>query len=361
VVTAGVGQFVRADDLEFDARLFTPPPEFAKQLGTYRSPLIFNNGLRVGAASEWPDRRKEILKFWHDAMTQWPELMARPHFEILRSESRESFRQHRVKIELAPGRVEEAWFLVPQGNGPFPAVLVPFYEPETSVGLKGKERDFARQLTKRGFVTLSIGSPGGDARLPDPGPAAWQPLSFLAYVAANCHTMLAQRSEVDPSRIGIVGHSYGGKWAFFAGAFYDKFACVVVSDPGIVWDEARPNVNYWEPWYLGKDPNAQRKPGLISAENPRTGAYKRLVESGHDLTDVLSLLAPRPFLLSGGAEDPLDRWRALNHLVAVNSLLGFTHRAAMTHRATHDPTPESNEQLCRFFEKFLKPDSHRQP
>ena len=38
---------------------------------------------------------------------------------------------------------------MPPGNGPFPAVFVPFYEPETSVGLnkdpKAKLRDFALQ------------------------------------------------------------------------------------------------------------------------------------------------------------------------------------------------------------------------
>ena len=43
----------------------------------------------------------------------------------------------------------------------FPAVLVVFYDPESSVGLnpKHKEVDFAWQLSKRGFVTLSIGTP----------------------------------------------------------------------------------------------------------------------------------------------------------------------------------------------------------
>jgi hypothetical protein len=43
----------------------------------------------------------------------------------------------------------------------------------------------------------------------------------------------------------------------------------------------------------------------------------------------------------------------LNHTVAVNRLLGFTNRVAMTNRATHDPTPESNAQLYRFFEWAL--------
>jgi hypothetical protein len=65
-------------------------------------------------------------------------------------------------------------------------------------------------------------------------------------------------------------------------------------------------------------------------------------------------MAPRPFLVSGGAEDTLHRWRALNHAIAVNKLLGHSNRVAMTNRHGHSPTPESNEQIYLFFERFLK-------
>ena len=60
-------------------------------------------------------------------------------------------------------------------------------------------------------------------------------------------------------------------------------------------------------------------------------------------------------LVSGGAEDPPERWKALNHTVAVNKLLGYEHRVGMTNRKTHDPTEESNERLYEFFEHVLKP------
>jgi hypothetical protein len=220
----------------------------------------------------------------------------------------------------------------------------------------GKElRDFAYQLTKRGFVTLSIGSPGGDARKPDIGSAQCQPLSFLAYVAANCAQALTNLPEVDGSRIGVVGHSYGGKWAMFASCLSERFACAAWSDPGIVFDEKRSNVNYWDPWYLGAQPGPPRSPGLPDETHPRTGSYRTLVEQGMDLQELDALMAPRPFLVSGGAEDTLPRWIALNHSIAVNRLLGYDHRVGMTNRPKHDPTPESNEQIYRFFEHFLRP------
>jgi hypothetical protein len=94
---------------------------------------------------------------------------------------------------------------------------------------------------------------------------------------------------------------------------------------------------------------------VVTPENPRTGAYKRLVESGHDLHELHALMAPRPFLVSGGSEDLPARWEALNHAVAVNRLLGHKDRVAMTNRDGHAPTAESNAQAFRFLEHFLRP------
>ncbi len=334
---------------------FEPPPEFAGRFGAFRSPLLFSDGTPVKSAADWPRRRAEILKQWHDLMGPWPPRLERPKLEVISETRRENFFQRRVRLQIAPDQTGEGWLLAPDRPGPLPAALVVYYEPETSVGL-GKEplRDFGLQLARRGFVTLSIGTPGGDARQPDHGAARCQPLSFHAYVAANCWQALANLAEVDRARIGIVGHSYGGKWALFAAALWDKFACVAVSDPGVVFDETRPNVNYWEPWYLGLDPAQKRPmPGLPSADNPRTGAYRKMVETGRDLHELHALIAPRPFLVSGGSEDPPSRWTALNHAVAVNQFLGFTNRVAMTSRKGHTPTEESNEQLYAFFEHFL--------
>jgi dienelactone hydrolase len=280
-------------------------------------------------------------------------LLPEPKLAVLRTEHRDSLRFGRVKVEVSAGLQLEGWLLEPSGAGPFPAVLTVFYEPETGVGLKGKNRDFGLRLAKRGMATLSIGSPPVDAWKPDTRGAECQPLSFLAYVAANAHTALSRRPNVDPKRIGVIGHSYGGKWALFAAALHEPFAAVCVSDPGIVFDESRSNVNYWEPWYLGRDPNVTRQPGIPTVHNPRTGAYKRLSEAKRDLHEIHALLAPRPFLVSGGSEDPPERWRALHRLVEVNRVLGFSERVGMTNRPMHDPTPESNAVIDEFFATAL--------
>jgi dienelactone hydrolase len=288
------------------APLFEPPAEFAHANERFPSVLKFKDGNAVRGKTDWARRRQELLSEWHDLMGPWPPLIENPSLEILGSTRRDNFIQQRVRLDIAPGQKQEGWLLVPEGRGPFPAVLVVYYEPETSIALaKEPLRDFGYQLARRGFVTLSIGTPGGNAWKPDTGAAQCQPLSFHAYVAANCCHALAKLGMVDANRIGVVGHSYGGKWAMFAGALCEKFAAIAVSDPGIVFDETRPNVNYWEPWYLGSDAKEKRpKPGVPAPENPRTGAYKQMIEGGRDLHELHALIAPRPFFVSGGSEDP---------------------------------------------------------
>lgn len=337
------------------APYFTPPAEYAGKLDDRKSPLVFADGTTVRTAQDWKKRREEIRKSWHDLLGPWPKVLEKPTLETLSTKKRENFTQHQVRVQVAPDRTnDDAHLLVPDGDGPFPAVVVVFYDSKTGIGEgKAELRDFAYQLAKRGFVALSLGS-HYETYWPNKETCKLQPLSYHAYVAANCRNVLANLPNVDPKRIGIVGHSYGGKWAMFASCLNDQFACAAWSDGGIVFDEKRSNVNYWEPWYLGFEPGKERKRGVLTAEFPRQGPYKTMMETGRDLHELHALMVPRPFLVSGGSEDQPERWTALNHTVAVNKLLGYDQRVGMTNRKTHDPTPESNEVIYRFFEHELK-------
>jgi hypothetical protein len=335
-----------------------PPVSFNIDPNAYESPLIFKDQTHVDSADDWKERRKEIYDSWMQVMGPWPELLEDNSIEIETEEDRGDYIQQRVLLDIAPHQRTTGWLLLPKGAGPFPSALVVFYDPETSAGLKAEKpgRDFGRQLVRQGIATLNIGTPGGNAWKPEIGEAQCQPLSFHAYVASNAWYAMANHPMLDASRIGVVGHSYGGKWAMFAAALWDRFAAVAVSDPGIVFDESRPNVNYWEPWYLGLDPkNPKSKSGIPSINNPRTGAYRTFIEQGMDLHEIHALIAPRPFLVSGGSEDPVERWNALYHLRKINDVLGHNHKVFFTQRKGHGPTDESNDQLIAFFEHFLKP------
>jgi dienelactone hydrolase len=330
-----------------------PPANRVGDLGGLRSPMLFADGSSVDSADEWQRRRAEIRAEWISLAGPWPTVMEAAKIKRGETTERDGFVQ--TKIEFWPSAQQkiDGYLLEPEGPGPFPAVVVPYYEPETSVGLKGELRDFAKQLTKRGMVTLAIGSPGGDARLPDCAGQSCQPLVYLGWLASRGYEALAQQTNVDSARIGIVGHSYGGKWAMFGACLDDRFACGAWSDPGVAFDDARNSVNYWEPWYLGLETGKKRKTGLITAANPAHGAYAQLRAKGHDLHEIQCLMAPRPFLVSGGSEDGEGRWASLNHALNVSTLLGHHHRVALSLRPAHPPTEASNDLIYTFFEHWL--------
>ncbi len=347
-----------ADDWATIARYFEVPAQFENDFGDYRSPLTFRDGRKATTADEWQTRRAELREEWFERLGAWPPLITEPDVEVLANERRENFQQLKVRFLWTPKEMTTGYLLIPDGDAPRPAVLTVYYEPETAIGLGGEHRDFAYQLARRGFVTLSIGTTEATEAqtyalyYPDIDNAEVEPLAMLAYAAANAWHVLASRPEVDANRIGVVGHSFGGKWAMFAGCLFDRFAAVAVSDPGIMFD-THPSVNYWEPWYLGWHPRPWRARGIVTPENPARGLYPRLLKEGRDLHELHALLAPRPFLVSGGEVDPPERWRALNHLVEINRLLGYTQRVGMTNRPEHSPNPESNAVIYAFFEHFL--------
>lgn len=343
------------------APYFFPPKEYEYCFHGYRTPLQFYDGTPVKNRSDWKKRRQEIRSRWMEMMGSWPEIMAEQPFEIIGREQRENFMQYKVRFFWMPDRQTEGYLLIPDIKGKKGAVITVFYEPETAIGVGGKpHRDFAYQLVKRGFVTLSVGTSETTKEecfslyYPNREEATVQPLSALAYAAANALEALSNEEEVDPERIGIVGHSYGGKWAMFASCLYDKFACAAWVDPGIVFDETKGgNVNYWEPWYLGYYQPPWQHTWSHTGENGK-GLYPKLRAEGYDLHELHALMAPRPFLVSGGSSDPVERWIPLNHSIAVNKMLGHSYRVAMTNRPKHDPDEESNHILCSFFEWFLK-------
>lgn len=343
------------------APYFNPPEEFQNRYGDYRSPLKFYDGREVKNKNDWKKRREEILRTWSGMMGEWPPLIKKQKPDIRFDARIDNYDRYRIKFDWLPGQETEGYLLIPEGKGRRPAVITVYYEPETSAGIGDmKYRDFAHQLAKRGFVTLSIGttqttnSKTYALYYPDIKNSSVQPLSVLACAAANSWYMMSQLPEVDKSRIGIMGHSYGGKWAMFASCLFEKFTCAAWSDPGIVFDDERPNVNYWEPWYLGYYPppwnNTWRRTG--KAEGAK-GLYPFLRAKGYDLHELHALMAPRPFLVSGGSEDGPARWIPLNHAIAVNSLLGHENRVGMTNRPEHSPNAGSNEILYIFFEFFL--------
>lgn len=340
---------------------FSVPFDFLDDFGDYPSPLLTEDGSIITTLKDWEIHRAKIRKKWHGLLGEWPTTITNPTFEILDESSLDTHLQQRVRFEWVPGQFTEGYLLIPHQGTDLAAVITVFYEPETGIGQGKPNRDFALQLVKRGFVTLSLGTTESTENqtysiyYPDIDSATVQPLSMLAYAANTGWELLSSLPQVDSTRIGITGHSYGGKWAMFASCLTDKFAAAAWSDPGIVFESDKPAVNYWEPWYLGYHPRPWRSRGMPTSDNPMHGLYPQLLETNLDLHELHVLMAPRPFFVSGGSEDSRERWIPLNHSIAVNRLYELDHRVGMSNRPNHDPNEESNEIMYTFFEYFLQP------
>ena len=112
--------------------LFKPHAEFAADFGNYTSPLVFDDGTTVKTPTDWSRRRREMLSTWEDFMGSWPPLIEKPSVQYLSEQRRENFTQHRVSVEIAPDQqTVDGYILIPDGEGPFPAVLVVYYDAET--------------------------------------------------------------------------------------------------------------------------------------------------------------------------------------------------------------------------------------
>ncbi len=342
---------------------FSIPKQYLNHPDTLKSPLIFDNGTPIKEKKDWPKRRIEILNYWHQVMGPWPELMDRPSLKVLKIEDTGIFKRKTVEITYAPDTPPMLGYLLnPRGSGPFPAVLDLYYRPEPGAGIDETRRndiDFGYKLAQEGFVALCIGTPipiRENILYPNRQTPTIQPLSFMAYIAANCHTILSQLPFVMPERIGVTGHSMGGKWSLFAACLYEKFACVATSDPGIIFREDHPDINYWEPWYLGWDSDHQAGKGFPITPEMRTASYQQLMVNQRNLQELHALMAPRPLLVAGGACDTPEQWIHLRHVIEVNKFLGFSNRVGMINRPLHKIDPDTNKKICRFFVESLKED-----
>ena len=145
--------------------------------------------------------------------------------------------------------------------------------------------------------------------------------------AQNLVDYLVTRPDVDSKRIGIIGHSLGGKMALYAAAFDPRLAVIVSSEPGISLSFS----NYEAFWYLGKQRPTDR-----------------------DQQELLALIAPRPFLLiAGESSDGQKSWPYLQAAQAIYP--NPQHLGMFNHRGGHTPTAQSVTHAMDWLERFLGP------
>jgi pimeloyl-ACP methyl ester carboxylesterase len=143
--------------------------------------------------------------------------------------------------------------------------------------------------------------------------------------------ILAARSDVDPARIGCIGHSLGAKEALYLAAFDQRIRAVVSSEGGI-----GTKMSNWDAdWYLGDVVN---QPGFAREHH-----------------ELLALTAPRPFLLVGGdSADGTASWPWLAAALPVYRLYGSPARLGLlNHQRGHAVPADVEPRLLEWLETYV--------
>ncbi|MCX6991775.1 MAG: alpha/beta fold hydrolase [Kiritimatiellaeota bacterium] len=322
---------------------------------------IFASGV-VPTRLAWKRRRAELLQqvrrvlgkpsfrsFVHDVevVDRWdqPDCLA----TLVRQATGPKTRQLLLKLE-------------PRGAGRSrrPGAVVPFYQPDGMAGFDLKKRkpltenrviQFGRHLVQQGYVVVcteafpynTVPEPqnnkgfawwqaAADVLLSEnPG---WTGIAKLAWDTSLAVDYLLSQERIDPERIVCIGHSLGGKMAFYAGALDDRIKAVIGSDFGLGFGFT----NWDAPWYLG---DRIQRPDFPWAHH-----------------HVLALMAPRSFLLIGGEADRPASWQYLNAVQPVYQLFGRAEALGFfDHAAGHRPTEAAVRLAYRWLaEQFDLPE-----
>jgi dienelactone hydrolase len=246
--------------------------------------------------------------------------------------------RERITYSVEADERVPAFVLLPkQGRAPYPAVLCHHqHGGQFQVGKDGPaglgsdvNQHYALELARRGYVTLVFDAlcfnerqdptgklKGGDYeryqamyRLTEgktlQGKYVWDSRRALDY--------LAGRPEVDPSRMGMIGHSLGGQETLFTTAIDTRIRAAVSSCGfGSLRVLKRDHINH--------------NYALFVPELASRGDYGA----------VLALVAPRPFLVAARTDDP------------IFPRDGFEESIATAHRAY--AAAGVSDRLATFFE-----------
>ena len=313
----------------------------------------------IESPDDWGRRRAHILAGMEQAMGPLPGPEYRVPLEPTRElvEEAEHDNRYRVTFASAPGERVTTWLLMPHDlKERAPAMLclhqtvrIGKNEP---VGLGGKPNlRYAHELAQRGYVCLAPDYPsfGEDTFDFETAADRWQSGSMKA-IWNNLRSVdyLETLPEVNPDRIGVIGHSLGGHNALFTAAFDQRLGAVVTSC-GFTefhayyegnlkgWTSLRymPRINH----VYGNDPD--RVP--------------------FDFQEVLAAIAPRPIFVNAPVEDSnfeINGVRAVVHAVEpiYERLRWREHQAVRleTPDVGHDFPPDIREQCYEWLDDVLK-------
>ncbi|HXX93677.1 MAG TPA: alpha/beta fold hydrolase, partial [Planctomycetota bacterium] len=203
------------------------------------------------------------------------------------------------------------------------------------------------ELARRGFVVLAPDYPNfGDYSI-DVYARGWASATRKGiWNHQRAVDLLESLPEVDPGRIGVIGHSLGGHNSIFVALFDPRIRAVVTSC----------GFNAF-PKYMGGNLKGWSHRGYM----PRIGDLYGWDPSRmpFDFTELLAALAPRPVFVNAplhdanfevsGVRDCLEAARPVYRLFGAEEALVAVHPDC-----AHDFPPEVRSQVYAWLERVLR-------
>lgn len=265
----------------------------------------------------------------------------------------EKFTRKKLTFAVEKGDRVPAYLLIPHERaGKVPAVLclhqtinIGKAEP-AGLGQQENKR-IGVHLAERGYVTLCPDYPSFGEYTYDFKKSEYQSGSMKAiWNNMRAVDLLQSLPEVDPKRIGVIGHSLGGHNAMFTAAFDERIS-VVVSNCGFTSFAKYYNGNL-------KGWTSDRYMPLIASKfhnNPK--------EMPFDFSDVVISFAPRAFLASSPLHDSNFEVGGVKDVMAaalpVYEKLGAKEKLQANYPdCAHDFPPEVRKVAYAFMDRWLK-------
>ncbi len=232
-------------------------------------------------------------------------------------------------------------------------------DPHADSGILGK--DFALQLVRRGYVTISPEHFCAASRMPEEGPyhtaafyrrhPRWSAAGKYIYDSHIACSVLSGLPEVDSGRLGVTGHSLGGHGSIWLAAYDDRIRCAAPSCSGSTFRE-NPSPLEWsrEEWYVYFP---------LLREEFLAG---RTVQC--DFHEMMALIAPRPLLERFALNDvdqTSQQHRVMLHLKLheLYRLLGREQAHSFLVSGDGHSIPDlSGEAMLLWMDRWLKHDGN---
>jgi dienelactone hydrolase len=296
-------------------------------------------------------RRPELRRAGDQILGPLPEQRAPLDTEVVSREELDDHTRLLLRYCIDAKMRTEAYLLLPKPRDEHDALrpamvcLHPTSKAtyRTVVGLEGRETNqYALQLVRRGYVCIAprnflwevegqTWQQAADRVIAD----GWKTgMARMVFDAIRATDVLIERGEVDPKRIGTIGHSLGGKEALYHAAFDDRIRAAVSCEGGVGL-----KFSNWEAdWYLGKQ--------------------IRSPEFGRDNQEVMSLIAPRALLVVGGEQfDGAQSWPFIEACLPVWRLYGAEGRLGLLRHDGKHNLPEAGEKrelMWRWLDEQLR-------